>query len=109
MANVLEFILKGCPKDIRHDFLIGLFYTGKGDVNAVEFDIKSDALMRVLQKETEFDLTGNGVYVEMDLEEGYEGFTLFGNYVREEDEDNEYGDAFWYIEKFGEITDADFD
>jgi hypothetical protein len=86
-------------------FMKGIF--GDSD-DIIEFDIVDKDLMSALQNiasEEEIDLIGNGVFVEINFEEGYEGATLFGNFDREGEE----GDAFFHVDRNGIIVATDFD
>lgn len=106
--NVLEYILKAIPKNSRHNSIKGFF--SDFDEN-IGFDIKNEELMDDLQKIADYDecaLSGDGVYVEIDLEDGYEGFTLFGNYFKEDDMTDK-GNVFFSVDRDGIVSDVDYD
>lgn len=108
MANVMEYVLKGIlkrGKDVRQVFLMGIFGRQSHDI---EFDIADPELMRILQKETDEDLTGDGVFVEISLEDGFKGISLYGNFSYYEDEGEiEEGDIVFHTNSKGDIVDVD--
>jgi len=107
-VNVLNYILRAIPKNLKRKSIISFF---SGTEDNLGFSFLSLMLMKDLQKvanESGFVLSGDGVYVEMDLEDGYEGFTLFGNYYRDDDMTEE-GDAFFYVDKTGKVTGFNYD
>jgi hypothetical protein len=105
--NVLEYILKAIPKKLRHNSIKAFFSDG-GDVE-IGFDVKDEELMDDLQKIADYDehvLSGDGVYVEIKIDESYEGFTLFGNY---DDDDEADGNTFFDVDKDGIVFDVNYD
>ena len=112
-VNVLKYIVdeilkRPKPKDAKRVFVMSFFEDQ--DCN-IEFDVEDKKLMNDLQKiadTSKFTLSGDGVWFEMDLEDGYNGSTLFGNYWRDAEMILD-GDVFFHVNKEGVIYAVDFD